>query len=125
MPLSLNYRGMHWAAKAKAVDKVKSVVRNAIMAADVPHLDHVHVEMHYRPKTNRVRDIDNTVATQKPAVDALHQRDTSENCPVPYEPIIDGDDPRYVTCSWPVLHPWVKGQPAALWLILRAVEVPS
>jgi hypothetical protein len=64
VPLSLNDR-MHWAARAKAVDRVKAIVRNAVMAAEIPHLDHVHVEMHYRPKTNRFRDIDNTVATLK------------------------------------------------------------
>jgi crossover junction endodeoxyribonuclease RusA len=118
-PLSLNDR-QHWAAHATKVARIKAGVRNAVLAADVPHLDHVHVELHYRPATNRFRDIDNLVATQKPAVDGLHQRDTSVNVPVPYEPIIDGDDPRFVTASWPVLHPWVKGQPASLWLLLRS-----
>lgn len=119
VPLSLNSR-MHWAAHASAVSRVKAVTRNAVMVADVPHLAHVHVEMHYRPATNRFRDIDNLVATQKPAVDALHQRDSSPNVPVPFAPIVDGDDPRYVTCAWPVLHPCLKGQPAALWLMLRS-----
>jgi hypothetical protein len=92
VPLSMNDR-MHWAAKANATARVKSIVRNAVMRADVPHLDWVHVEMHYRPKTNRFRDIDNTVATLKPAIDALHTRDTSEKAPVPFDPIVDGDDP--------------------------------
>lgn len=122
VPLSLNDR-MHWAAKANAVARVKSVVRNAVMATDIPHLDRVHVEMHYRPKTNRFRDIDNTVATLKPAIDALHTRDTSVNAPVPFDPIVDGDDPRYVTWSPPVLHPWVKGKPPGLWLVLRSSSV--
>jgi len=120
VPLSLNSR-MHWAAHASAVARVKAVVRNAVMAAEIPHLDRVHVEMHYRPASNRFRDVDNTVATLKPAIDALHTRDTSTNAPVPFEPIVDGDDPRFVTWSPPVLHPWVKGQLPALWLILRSV----
>jgi len=120
VPLSLNDRGMHWAAKAKAIERVKAVTRNAVTSADVPHLDHVHVELHYRPKTNRFRDVDNVTATLKPAIDALHQPDTSENAPVPFVPIVDGDDPRFVSWRPPVLHPWVKGQPAALWLVLRA-----
>lgn len=120
VPLSLNDR-IHWAAHASAVARVKSVVRNAVMEAEVPHLDRVHVEMHYRPKTNRFRDVDNIVATQKPAVDALHQPDTSKNCPVPFDPIVDGDDDRFVLWLPPKLHPWEKGRPAALWLILRAL----
>jgi crossover junction endodeoxyribonuclease RusA len=123
VPLTLNDRGMHWAAHAKAVARVKAVTRNAVMAADIPHLDHVHVEMHYRPKTNRFRDVDNTVATLKVAIDALHHRDTSENAPVPFDPIVDGDDPRYVTWSPPVLHPAIKGQEPALWLVLSSAMI--
>lgn len=118
-PLSLNSR-MHWGTYATRVARIKAVVRNAVLTAGIGHLDHVHIEMHYRPATNRFRDIDNLVATMKPAVDALHQHDTSENAPVPYEPIVDGDDPRYVTLTWPVLHPCEKGRPPALWLILRS-----
>lgn len=124
VPLSMNDR-MHWAAKASATARVKSIVRNAVMAAEIPHLDHVHVEMHYRPKTNRFRDIDNTVATLKPAIDALHHRDTLSNAPVPFEPIVDGDDGRFVTWSPPVLHAWQRGLPPALWLILRSASIST
>jgi len=123
VPLTLNDRGMHWAAKANATARVKAVVRNAVMAAEVPHLEHVHVELHYRPKTNRFRDIDNIVATLKPAIDALHHPDSSEKSPVPFEPIVDGDDPRFVTWSPPVLHAWQRGLPPALWLVLRSSSV--
>lgn len=118
VPLSLNSR-MHWAAHASAVARIKNVTRNAVLAADVPHLDHVHVEMHYQPRSNRFRDIDNLVATLKPAIDALHQRDTAANVPVPFSPIIDGDDPRFLSWSPPVLHPWSSGH-HGLWLILRS-----
>jgi hypothetical protein len=123
VPLSLNDRGMHWAAHAKAVARVKAAVRNAVMAADIPHLDYVHVEMHYRPKTNRFRDVDNTVATLKVAIDALHHRDTSENAPVPYEPIIDGDDPRFLSWTPTILHPAAKGRDPGLWLVLRSTAI--
>lgn len=119
VPLSLNDRSMHWGAHATAVSKIKARVRNAVIAAEVPHLSHVHVELHFRPQTKQFRDVDNIVATLKPAIDGLHQRDTSENAPVPYDPIIDGDDPRYLTASMPILHPAIKGEPA-LWLILRS-----
>lgn len=113
VPLSLNDRGMHWAAKATAIERVKRITRQAVQAAQVPHLPRVHVVLMYRPATNRFRDVDNIVATQKPAVDALHQP------AVGFEPIIDGDDPRYVTWSQPVLLPWAKGA-AGLWLVLRS-----
>lgn len=121
-PLNLNDR-LHWAAKAAKVARVKAATRNAVMALDIPHLDYVHVEMHYRPASNRFRDVDNIVATLKPVIDALHTRDTSDNAPVPYEPVIDGDDPRFVSWSPPTLHPWIKGKPPALWLMLRSSRI--
>lgn len=120
VPLSLNDRQMHWGAHAHRVEMIKSVTRNAVIAAEIPHLTHVHVELHFRPKTNAHRDKDNIVATLKPMIDGLHQRDTSENHPVDYTPIIDGDDPRYVSWTSPFLHPWVRSQPARLWMILRS-----
>jgi crossover junction endodeoxyribonuclease RusA len=121
-PLNLNDR-LHWAAKAAKVARVKAATRNAVMAADIPHLDYVHVELHYRPASNRFRDVDNTVATLKPVIDALHSRDTSDNAPVPYDPIIDGDDPRFVSWSPPTLHPWIKGKTPAMWLVLRSSRI--
>lgn len=121
VPLSLNSR-LHWAAYAAAVDRIKSVTRNAVIAAGVPPMQCVHVEMHYRPATNRFRDVDNIVATLKPAMDALHQRDTSKHAPVDFEPIVAGDDPRYVSWTPPILHPWVRGRAPALWLILAPRE---
>lgn len=121
VPLTLNSR-LHWAATASAVKRIKAITRNAVLAADVPHLAHVHVELHYRPKTNQYRDPDNLVATMKPAIDALHHVDPEPNSPVPFSPIVDGDDPRYVTWSPPTIHPWEKGSPPSLWLILRSYE---
>lgn len=125
-PLSMNDR-MHFMAKANITDRVKAAVRRAVTDAQVPHLDHVHVEMHYRPKTNRFRDIDNTVATLKAAIDGLHQRPkrrpSDKVDPEPYDPIIDGDDPRYLTWSPPVLHAWQRGAGPALWLVLRSASV--
>ena len=121
IPLSLNSR-LHWAAHAKIVDRIKAITRNAIITAEVPPMPAVHVEMHYRPANNARRDRDNLVATLKPALDALHQPDLSTHNPVPYEPIVPGDDPRYVSWEPPILHPWRRGVPPALWLILRPME---
>jgi crossover junction endodeoxyribonuclease RusA len=117
-PISLNDRGNHWATKAKKIELVKAITRNAVRAAAVPPLSHVHVELHYRPATNRFRDADNLVATLKPAIDALHQPDERSH----WEPILPGDDPRYVTWSQPAFHPAVKGMGAATWLVLSSYE---
>lgn len=114
-PLSLNGR-YHWAVYANLVAQTKAITRNAVRANDVPHLDHVHVELHYRGRTNAVKDVDNIVATLKPCIDALHQPDERSR----WEPIVDGDDPRFVTWRPPVLHKAEKGKPGQLWLILRS-----
>jgi crossover junction endodeoxyribonuclease RusA len=119
-PLSLNDR-LHWAAHAARVEKIKAITRNAVREAGVPQLGHVHVVLHYRPAINRFRDIDNFIATQKVAVDALHQPDERSR----WEPIVAGDDARYVSWSPPVLHPAIKGIPAATWLILTSYEGPT
>lgn len=119
-PLSLNDRH-HWAKHASLVAALKARTRNAVRAADVPHLDHVHVELHYRGKTNAVKDVDNIVATLKPCIDALHHPDEASR----WEPIVDGDDPRYVTWRPPILHRAEKGRPGALWLILRSYSITN
>lgn len=119
-PLSLNGR-YHWAAHAALVEKVKAITRNAVRGADVPQLGHAHIEMHYRPATNRFRDIDNLVATLKPMIDALHQPDERSK----WVPILAGDDPRYVTWSPPVLHPAMKGMEAATWMLIRTWKGPD
>lgn len=120
-PMSLNDRDGHWAAKASKVEKVKAITRNAVRDAEVPQLGRVHVELHYRGRTNAVRDADNYVATLKPCVDALHQPDERSK----WVPILIGDDARYVSWSKPILHPALKTHPAATWLILRSFTGPE
>lgn len=115
-PISLNDRSVHWAVHASKVEKVKALTRNAVRGADVPQLGRVHVELHYRGRTNAVRDADNYVATLKVCIDALHHPDERSL----WVPIIQGDDARYVSWSKPVLHPAVKGAGAGTWLILRS-----
>lgn len=120
-PLSLNDRYSHYMVKAKRIDTVKKAVRRAVTDADVPHLPFVHVEMRYRPATNRFRDIDNLVATLKPIIDGLHQPDAHSG----YAPVVDGDDPRYVSWSQPILVPPVRPANPATWLILRSYDDPA
>lgn len=120
--LSLNDYGLNKFAFSEKLQRIKRIVRNAVITADVPPLPAVHVQLHFRPASNRFRDKDNLVATLKPAIDALHQPDPTPNVPVPFTPIVPGDDPRYVSWEPPILHPWRRGEPAALWLVLRALE---
>jgi crossover junction endodeoxyribonuclease RusA len=114
-PLSLNDR-LSWPAHARKVETIKAITRNAVREANVPTLGHVHVELHYRPKDNRHRDEDNLVATLKPIIDALHQPDERSR----WQPIVPGDDPRYVTWSRPTIHAAIKGEPASVWIVLRS-----
>lgn len=120
-PISLNDRSVHWAVHAAKVDKVKAITRNAIRDAAVPELGQVHVELHYRGRTNAVRDADNYVATLKVCIDAMHHEDPRSL----WQPILKGDDARYVTWSQPCLHPAIKGTGAATWLILRSFTGPE
>lgn len=122
-PMSLNDREGHWAVHASKVSKVKAITRNAVIGADIPQLGSVHVELHYRGKTNAVRDADNYVATLKVCIDALHHPDALLGDR--WQPILAGDDARYVSWSQPVLHPAIKGAGAATWLILRTTQGPE
>jgi crossover junction endodeoxyribonuclease RusA len=128
-PLTLNRYPTNHFAKNKTIHTLKARVRNAIRNNEVPHLARVQVQLHFQPARNNVRDIDNLVATLKPAIDALHQPDKLDSADLDadrkWQPILDGDDPRYVTWIPPVLHPAVKGQPAKMWLILRSYPDPQ
>lgn len=114
--MSLNDRYAHWAVRATRVEKIKALTRTAVREADVPVLGHVHVELHYRPKTNAIRDADNLVATLKPCIDALHQPDERSR----WAGIVPGDDARYVSWSKPYIHRADKRLGPATWLILRS-----
>ena len=114
IPISLNDSGNHFALNQKRAT-VKARTRTALREADIPALAFIHVELHYRPKTNKHRDYDNIVATLKPIIDAMHQPDERSN----WQPIVEGDDPRYVDWSRPVIHQARKGDPPALWVVLR------
>lgn len=122
-PMSLNDRYGHWAVRASIVEKVKAITRNAIIGAEIPQLGSVHVELHYRGRTNAVKDADNYVATLKVCIDAMHHADKLLGDR--WQPILQGDDARYVTWSKPYLHHATKGAGAATWLILRTTTGPE
>lgn len=122
-PMSMNDRYGNWGHKAAVIEKTKAITRNAIIEAQVPQLGAVHVELHYRGQTNRLRDADNYVATLKVCIDAMHHPDKLLG--PRWEPIIAGDDARYVSWSQPFLHASIKGAGPATWLILRTYQGPE
>jgi len=113
--LSLNDRTTNYMAHASKVEKVKALTRQALRDADIPPMQHAHIEMHYRPKTRQLRDVDNLVATLKPMIDAFHQPDVRSG----WVGLLAGDDARYVSWSPPVLHEPDKAKGPATWLLVR------
>jgi len=113
--LSLNDRTTNYMAHASKVEKVKALTRQALRDAGIPPMRHAHIEMHYRPKTRQLRDVDNLVATLKPMIDAFHQPDVRSG----WVGLLAGDDARYVSWSPPVLHEPDKAKGPATWLVVR------
>ena len=111
-PLSLNSR-QHYMVKAREVAALRAAAGWAARAARIPPLDFAEVELHYAPKTQRVRDVDNLVATSKPAVDAL--RDIG---------VLKGDDPRFVRHLMPVIDPPTR-RAGRLYVVVRDLSAPT
>lgn len=111
-PLSLNDRGHHM-ARARVVADVRRAVYLMARAHQLPQgLDHVTVQLHYRPERNGRRDPVNLIGTQKALVDGL----TSGTKKHPGYGLVPDDTPQYVTDTIPIIHPAVKGQPGQLWI---------
>lgn len=111
-PLSLNDRG-HYMARARVVADVRRAVYLMARAHQLPTgLDHVTVQLHYRPRDNRRRDTDNLVATLKPCCDALAAGTPRH----PGYGVVPDDTPQYMQKPEPIIHPAEKGQPGQLWI---------
>lgn len=105
-PLSLNDR-MHWRAKAKHTKAWRGVARDLAKREQIPLLDLFTVVLHYQPRDNRRRDVDNLIATLKPVVDGLRDAHVAVD-----------DDTTHYRLSEPVIHLARKGEPGRLWLIV-------
>ncbi|MCZ4557967.1 hypothetical protein O4215_20610 [Rhodococcus maanshanensis] len=129
-PLSLNDRGASRGAsfaKAAATRTLREQVVALAEAAGLPrNLDHVTVQLHYRPRDNRRRDTDNLVATLKPIADALTpgkqartvtRAGKTRRLPAQagYGMVAD-DTPHYMSKPEPIIHPAIKGEPGLLWV---------
>lgn len=126
-PLSLNDRGRSraaWFAKNHKIADVRATALTLARAAKLPHLvEHVTVQLHYRPRDNRRRDTDNLVATLKPICDALTvgraagRTRTGKPIPAQYGyGLVRDDIPRYMAKPEPIIHPAERGKPGAMWL---------
>ncbi|MCD2263658.1 hypothetical protein K3888_13210 [Dietzia aurantiaca] len=111
-PLSLNDRGHHM-DRARVVADVRRSVFLIARSHNLPTgLEHVTVQLHYRPRDNRRRDTDNLTATLKPACDAL-AAGTKKH---PGYGLVPDDTPTYMAKPEPIIHPAEKGRAGQLWL---------
>lgn len=68
--LSLNQR-LHWAERNRRSQIIKDAAIVAARIAKLPTLQRAHIVLHVVPRTRHRRDLDNLVATLKPAIDGL------------------------------------------------------
>ncbi|KJJ60029.1 hypothetical protein NG01_04420 [Corynebacterium diphtheriae] len=112
-PLSLNDR-KHYMAKAKENKTIFNQVLTLATAAALPkHLNHVTVQLHYRPADNRRRDTDNLIASAKPMYDALSVAGTGKQ---PGYGVVQDDDHIHMSKPEPRIHSHSKGEPPMMWL---------
>lgn len=126
-PLTLNARRASRGAMfahARTVAEVRGTVHRLAQAAGLPRgLEHITVQLHYRPRDRGRRDTDNLIATAKPAYDALAAgrpaRISAKGKPVPalvgYGMVPD-DIPAHMSKPEPIIHEAERGKPGALWL---------
>lgn len=107
-PINLNDRG-HWATRARKVKNVRETACILAKAAHLPrNLQHITIQLVYRPRDKRRRDADNLVGTLKAICDGL----------VDYG--LCGDDtPDQMTKLMPTIALPVKGEPGRIWLELE------
>lgn len=104
-PLSLNGRE-HWRVKAKRVSEVRQMSALLTRAKNIPPLEHITVELHYRPRDKRRRDPLNLVATLKPIEDGIVDAG-----------IIKDDNPKYLTSVMPIIDE--PNKTPAIYFIIR------
>lgn len=113
-PLSMNDR-MHFQQKASLSSRVRSTSAALGKSGDLSRLTRpcgrVAVTLHYQQPDRRRRDEDNLVATSKPCCDGLVDAG-----------LVSDDTQDIMPKGMPILHPPVKGEKGALWLIVEILE---
>lgn len=111
-PMSMNDRS-HWARRSAQVRDIRQTISILAANARLPRgVDHVTVQLEYRPRDNRRRDTDNLVASLKPICDELAAGTRTH----PGYGMVPDDTPRWMAKPEPIIHPAIKGQPGELWL---------
>ncbi|QNE90272.1 hypothetical protein H0194_04660 [Corynebacterium incognita] len=108
-PLTANQR-LRRMQEAKIVKQVRheACVRAKFMR--LPHVKHIRVELHYRPRDKRRRDADNIVPTLKALCDGLVDAG-----------IVDDDTPEFMDKRMPIIHPSIPGEPGKMWCVITLV----
>lgn len=111
-PLSLNDR-MHWRPKYEKTKRVQGEALLAIRASRprLPELDAAEVVLCWRVPDLVRRDLDNVVATLKPAIDALVQAG-----------VLPRDDWKHVHLAASRIDPPEPGRRAGVWLEITPKE---
>lgn len=106
-PLTLNARGSHWATGHKAKKQITNDTIVLARARKVPQLQRARVELRYCPPDRRRRDVDNLVATLKPAVDGLRAAG-----------VLVDDDPVHADLTIPVIEPPRSDRKPLVYLVI-------
>lgn len=107
-PLSLNVHRIR-AHEARLAREIRAETGKLVRAARVPALPRVRVVMHWQPKADRVRDVENPVPTLKHCCDGIVDAG-----------VVEDDDPPRMVKVMPVIHP--PGRSPAMWLVLEELE---
>ncbi|MFC9768634.1 hypothetical protein [Rhodococcus jostii] len=110
-PMSMNDR-MHWARKAGITKGIRDTTH--VLVQHLPKSGHITIGLHYRPRDDRRRDVDNLMPVLKACADGVVDAG-----------LVADDTPEFMTKHMPVIHPAVKGEPGRMWLEITGTEEVS
>lgn len=109
-PLSLNYRMNRW-DHARTVKEVREAGAWLAKQHKLGSHERVRVSLHIQPRDRRVRDDENPVPTLKALCDGLVDAGLTA-----------GDTAKHMVKDMPVIHEPVKGETAAMWLVITVLD---
>jgi crossover junction endodeoxyribonuclease RusA len=108
-PLSMNDR-KHFMARARLTRQIRDTTH--VLVKHLPKSEHITIGLHYRPRDNRRRDVDNLMPVLKACADGVVDAG-----------LVADDTPDLMTKRMPVIHPAVKGEPGEMWLEIRTEDI--
>jgi crossover junction endodeoxyribonuclease RusA len=91
-PLSLNVHLLRQ-HQNRVASEVRAEACTRVRAAGIPRQERVRVTLHWQPKTDRTRDVENPVATLKPVCGGIVDAG-----------VVDDNDPPRMVKEMPVIH---------------------